>query len=272
MASWFDVAGFAFQEFSAGGVRTFAVVEGRAGSFPLLLLHPTPAASFVWSTTIQAIGRSRRIIAPDYPGWGRSRNRIESLILRLTRDGLRKWLIETANAQQCDKLDIMGLGDGAWLALEFLLAEPERVRRLGLLNLPLKRQTAVKHLLPWRTGDWNKHRHGKWLERESGLSETSRQLFKPMFSELLGGGWHAERSPDFPLSKFQNEVQTYREILRNFDGEVLLGWGAKSSGYDERLAAEFANGRQILLWHESTNFPMWEQPEQYEREITEFLR
>ena len=38
------------------------------------------------------------------------------------------------------------------------------------------------------------------------------------------------------------------------------------------IAAEIAKGRTIVVWHEAANFPMWEQPEQYSNEITEFLR
>ena len=272
MASWFDVAGFGFQEFSAGGVRTFAVVEGRTSGFPLVLLHPTPGASFVWSTTINAIGRSRRIIAPDYPGWGRSHNRMLPQKFQLSRDGLRKWLSEVTAAHQCEQLDIVGLGDGAWLAVDYLLTEPARVRRLGLLNLPLKQRMTTKRFLPWRKTDWNRRKLDQWLLNESGLSESNRQLVKPMFGELLAGGWHAEHSPEFPTGEFRSESSHYRDSLRKFDGEVLLGWGSNAVGYDEKLAAEFAQGREIVLWREAANFPMWEQPEQFTNEMTEFLR
>lgn len=271
MASWFDVAGFGFQEFSAGGVRTFAIVEGRASGFPLVLLHSVPGASFVWSTAIGSVGRSRRVIAPDFPGWGRSHNRVMPQKFTLSRDGLRKWLIEVVNAQQCEQLDIVGLGDGAWLAVDYLLMEPVRVRRLGLLNLPVKHSFAPKRLLPWGKSDWDKNKLGQWLDNNSGLSESNRQLVKPMFGELLAGGWHTERSPNFPASEFQIEISRYRDGLREYDGEVFMGWGANAVGYDEKLAAEFARGREIVLWHEAANFPMWEQPERFITEITEFL-
>lgn len=247
------------------------MVEGRAGGFPLVLLHSVPAASFVWSTTIQAIGRTRRIIAPDYPGWGRSHNRVQPMKFTLSRNGLQQWLQEVVTAQQCEKLDIVGLGAGAWLAVDYLLTEPARVRRLGLLNLPLKHRIETKQLLPWRKPDWDKRKLGKWLEQDSRLSEAHRQFAKPMFGELLAGGWHAERSPEFPTSEFRAEYSNYRDGLRKFDGEVLLGWGVNAAGYDEKLAAEFAQGRQIVLWHDAANFPMWEQPERFTTEMTEFL-
>ncbi len=123
MANWFEVSNFGFQEFSAGGVRTFAVVEGQQSAFPIVLLHGTPAASFVWSTTIAAIGRSRRCIALDLPGWGRSLERNGRPQLVLSRESLRKWLSDVVQAQQIQMFDLLGIGDGALLALEFLQGE-----------------------------------------------------------------------------------------------------------------------------------------------------
>ncbi len=157
------------------------------------------------------------------------------------------------------------------LQLIICLTEPARVRRLGLLNLPLKLKPSAKRFLPWRKTDWDKRTLGKWLEDKSGLSESNRQLVKPMFGELLAGGWHTERSPEFPCNVFHAELSSYRDGLRKFDGEVFLGWGANAVGYDEKLAAEFAQGREIVLWHEAANFPMWEQPEPYQTEMIEFL-
>lgn len=272
MASWFEVAGYGFQEFSAGGVRTFAIVEGRDSAFPLVLLHGTPGASFVWSTTIQAMGRSSRIIAPDIPGWGRSHNRVIPQTVKLSRDGLRQWLLDVLNAQQCEQCDLVGLGDGAWLAMDFLNEHPARVRRLGLLNLPLTQSFTGKFRWPWEKAYWTRVKLRKWMTQYSGLSIATRELVKPMFGELLSGGWNAVRSPEFPVSDFRSELSGYRDSLRGFDGDVMLGWGANAVGYDERLAAEIAQGRSILVWQEAANFPMWEQPEQFQNEMIEFFR
>lgn len=271
MANWFEVAGLGFQEFSAGGVRTFAVVEGRTTGFPLVLLHGTPGASFIWSTTVQAIGRSRRIIAPDLPGWGRSFNRVNPQPLALTRNGLRGWLNEVIAAQQIEQFDLVGIGDGALLALDLMFDRPERVRRLGLLNLPLKFKTIRKMRLLWRKPDWQRNKLRDWLVKESGLSASHRELVRPMFEELLSGGWHPASSPLFPTGEFRAEIVNYRDALQKFPGESLLGWGANSVGFDTELAAGFAQRKEIVIWQEAANFPMWEQPEPYQTEMIEFL-
>lgn len=272
MANWFEVSNFGFQEFSAGGVRTFAVVEGQQSAFPIVLLHGTPAASFVWSTTIAAIGRSRRCIALDLPGWGRSLERNGRPQLVLSRESLRKWLSDVVQAQQIQMFDLLGIGDGALLALEFLQAEPQRIRRLGLINTPLKASENRRLIWPWQKPGWRAARLQSWIERESGLPEKTRQAIEPQFRELLSGGWHAERSPEFPVQQFRSGIAGYKRCLREFKGETLLAWGANYCSYDEAQAADFAQGREAILWQEAGHFPMWEQHEAYLTEIVEFFR
>jgi len=263
VASWFEAAGFGYQEFTAGRLRTFAIVEGRTESCPLILLHSVPGASFMWSTTIHSIGRARKIIAPDLPGWGRSRNRITSPIVVLTRESLRVWLEELTASQQCERCDIAGLGSGAWLALEYLRSNPARVRRLALVNLPFRMNTSRRW--PWQKNDWNRARLATWYQQQSGLSNASPA--KPLFDELLSGGWHAESSPELTSAEYLVQMQEYAKALRGFEGEVLLSWGKQSAGYDPQHAAEFAQGREIVLWNEAANFPMWEQPREFEAEL-----
>jgi len=267
VASWFDVAGFSYQEFSAGGTRTFAVVEGQSGAFPLVLLHSIPGASFVWSTTIQVMGRKTRCIAPDFPGWGRSRNRMAVQKNELSRQILRHWLAEVIEAQQCAQCDLMGLGDGAWLATDYLLEHPEKVRRLGLLNLPLTGVSERKFKWPWQTADWTRSRLQEWL-KNSGANTSHAE---PMFQELFAGGRHAERSPEIPSDDFRQELAVYRDSLRRFEGETWLVWGESAAGVDPKLATEFALGRRAEIWQGAGNFPMWEQPERYTSEIRDFF-
>ncbi|MCB1060287.1 MAG: alpha/beta hydrolase [Calditrichaeota bacterium] len=267
MTSWFQAAGYDFQEFTANGLRTFAVVEGQSGGFPLVLLHSIPAASFVWSTTIQAIGRSSRIIAPDLPGWGRSHNRIAPVDFRLTRESLSAWLTDVISAQQCERCDIAGLGDGAWLAMEFVREHANKVRRLGLLNLPIAPKILPARRWPWQKQDWTGRRLTKWLADTAGLTDA----LESQFDELFAGGWHVERSPEFPSSEYLREIKAYRDRLRNFEGEILLGWGANSAGFDKERAEWFAQGRHIEVWENAGEFPMWEQPEQFASEMREFF-
>src|SRR5512138_3622015 len=93
---WYAARGFDLQEFSAGGVRTFAVVEGREGTFPVIFVHGLPGGAFLWAPVIEALGRKRRAIAPDQPGWGRSISRFGGTPPAATPAGLGGWLAAVA--------------------------------------------------------------------------------------------------------------------------------------------------------------------------------
>ncbi|MCB9357714.1 MAG: alpha/beta hydrolase [Calditrichaeota bacterium] len=272
MASWFEVSGFGFQEFSAGGVRTFAVVEGQQSAFPFVLLHGLPGASFVWSTTIAAIGRSRRIISPDLPGWGRSFDRMTPQRMSLTREKLFAWLADVIRAQQIEHFDLCGFQDGGWLALEFLRQQPDRVRRIGLINLPLKTQPERSIFGIRRKADWTRTRLADWLTRDSGLGQETLEQVRPMFEELLSGGWHPDGSPEFPRGEFLAEVAGYKQALREYKGETLLAWGDASAEYDAESVAAFAHGRSVHVFPGAGNFPMWDDPGQFHEVLVDFFR
>ena len=131
---WFLRAGFDVQEFSAGGIRTFAVIEGRRENFPVIFLHGVPGGAFVWEFVIAALGRKRLAIAPDFPGWGKSVSRYGEALPPPSPKWSLNWLNGLLAAQGIERFDLVAHGSGTWLALENLLEDSARVRRLSLLS------------------------------------------------------------------------------------------------------------------------------------------
>jgi len=116
-------------ELTIDGARVRYVDVG-AGD-PLVLLHGYPQSSACWRKQIGGLARSRRVIAPDWPGWGASER---SLALSYEYD------LEVTRIGRL--LDALGLGAvdlathdyGGFLGLGFVIAHPTRVRRFAILN------------------------------------------------------------------------------------------------------------------------------------------
>jgi pimeloyl-ACP methyl ester carboxylesterase len=180
---------------------------------------------------------------------------------------LKGWLVSMLDAQGISKFDVMGQGNGAWLALELLLSDSARVRRLGLVNLPLRKEKQGLRL-PWGN-DWTRTRVQRWVGSPE-LSETSRQISEPLWAEMFVQS-PPKRSPEFPESEFHGKLSGYGDALRGFAGEVMLLWGAKDAAYDEQPAREFAGGRSSIAFEESSRYPMWDEPEKYKKVVTEFF-
>lgn len=115
--------------------RNFLVADGRHihyrstgdGGIPLVMLHANPVSSRVLQPLMGELGKGRRVIAPDTPGFGDSDPLPEARpeIADFARH-VGKGLDELGLGQ----FDVYGSHTGANLALELALTRPAQVRRV----------------------------------------------------------------------------------------------------------------------------------------------
>ena len=110
------------------GRKVFAVTAGSGE--PVLLLHGYPQCASCWRHQIAALADDHHVVAPDWPGFGRSdppstaptydneTDRIERLVQRLG------W----------DRFNLCAHDYGGFIGLGYAIRHPERVLRLALLN------------------------------------------------------------------------------------------------------------------------------------------
>jgi pimeloyl-ACP methyl ester carboxylesterase len=104
----------------------------EAGSGPaVLLLHGWPTSSYLWRDVLPVIARSRRVIAPDLPGYGASD---KPTGVRYTYEVFSQAIDGLADRLGLDRLALAGHDLGGPIALRWALDHPERVRGLALLN------------------------------------------------------------------------------------------------------------------------------------------
>ncbi|MCO5970105.1 alpha/beta fold hydrolase [Actinoallomurus soli] len=111
---------------------THVNVCGPRDGEPLVLLHGAGATSTVWFANVGALGRTFRVYAVDTIGdAGRSvgdGRPIGDLA------GFMDWLDALFGALGLDGASVCGHSYGGWLALNYALHAPRRVRRLALLD------------------------------------------------------------------------------------------------------------------------------------------
>jgi pimeloyl-ACP methyl ester carboxylesterase len=260
---WFQRAGFDIQEFSANGVRTFAVVEGQREAFPVIFLHGVPGGAFMWEYVIAALGRKRFAIAPDFPGWGRSISHYATLPSP-TPEWSREWLNGVLTAQHVDRFDLVAHGTGGWLALQMLAQEPARVRRLSLISPRL--WSGRKEGLGARLGRiferpqvWSADRVRKWLGDHAALTPESRKHSAHEF---------AHRGPSDPPvlieRSFHVRFDVYRRMLAHFHGVTQLIWGENDPAYSLQQSEELVSNLDHPDVHRiahAGHFPMLDQPQ-----------
>ena len=111
--------------------QTFVRISGPADAPPLVLLHGIGGNSLQWMPNIKALSRDYRTYAVDnIYDFGRS---IYTRPLQ-SPDDFVKWLDEVFQALGLgDKVDLMGLSYGGWIASQYALQFPDRLNKLVLI-------------------------------------------------------------------------------------------------------------------------------------------
>ena len=99
----------------------------------LFLLHPLPGNGTVFDTIAPYLAAGRTVVAPEYPGYGRSDALREDPTIGRYADAM----IDVVRA--CDThgpADLLGFGAGCLVAVEMALRFPGEIHRLVLIDAP----------------------------------------------------------------------------------------------------------------------------------------
>ncbi len=122
-----------------GGKPETITVAGRATVIthagdgpPFVYLHSTLDESFMWFPFFQAWAKHFRVLVPTHPGFGQSEgfdqiDRIEDMAFHY---------VELFDSLGLEEVILGGVSLGGWIAAEFAVRWPERVRKLWLSAAP----------------------------------------------------------------------------------------------------------------------------------------
>ncbi|MBF6131689.1 alpha/beta hydrolase [Nocardia otitidiscaviarum] len=105
-------------------------LEAGSGE-PLVLLHGYPQSHVCWRHQIAPLARVRRVIAPDWFGWGES-ERAPGADCTYDREVVR--LARVLDTLAPGPVELAGHDYGGHLALGLAVRDPNRLRRLAILN------------------------------------------------------------------------------------------------------------------------------------------
>jgi pimeloyl-ACP methyl ester carboxylesterase len=128
---------------------THVIVSGPKEAPPLVLLHGYMATSIMWGPNIADFCKDYRVYAIDV--MGQPSKSIPTEPIRSPED-YAAWLAATLDGLHLDRIFLMGMSYGGWLALNFAIVAPERVQKLVLLSpgggfVPMARQFSLRGML-----------------------------------------------------------------------------------------------------------------------------
>jgi pimeloyl-ACP methyl ester carboxylesterase len=123
----------------SGGQPETISVNGRptvlmhAGEGPTFVyLHSSLGESFMWLPFYQAWAKQFRVLVPTHPGFGKSGGfeQIDTIA------DMAFHYVELFDALGLDEVILGGVSLGGWIAAEFAVRWPERVKKLWICNAP----------------------------------------------------------------------------------------------------------------------------------------
>lgn len=248
-------------EMDAGGVRLHYLTCGQGE--PVVLLHGRGNGAGIFLPVFPALVANRRVIALDLPGWGLSAK--PAFAGRTAQDALEFWMrgvVGLLDGLGLQDADVLGHSMGGFVALGLALEQPERVRRLVLVNAAgLDHVLGVdERLIYWLKPERLLRRFGpralRWALRYEvrdnmrGEPAISGALFDYLFAvmsqrEVIPSG---ARAFDHWIN-LKGVHLTFERRIRDLRMPVLLMWGDRDtmSPYSSALLAARALGPGHLV-------------------------
>ncbi len=107
--------------------------EPGSAARPLVLLHMSPLSSGMFRTIAPLLADRRTVIVPDRLGFGHS----DRLRERLVFEEYALATLDALDALDVDVFDVVGIHTGSCEAIELAVAHASRVRRAGVVALPV---------------------------------------------------------------------------------------------------------------------------------------
>ena len=107
--------------------------NGHEQGPPLVCLHPAPSSGLYFETALPMLNDGRRVIAPDYPGYGGSDPLPE---MPSIGDYARAMLECLEDLSITDPVDLLGFHTGCLVAVEMTMQKPSAAHRLVLCDVP----------------------------------------------------------------------------------------------------------------------------------------
>ena len=274
----------------SNGIRLHVVQAGPKSGVPVLLLHGFPEFWYGWRKQIPAlIAAGCRVIVPDQRGYNLSDKPLEIksyCVQTLVEDALG--LIK---ALDYEKVNLVGHDWGALIAWMLAIKHPERLHRLGIINVPhpmvmkrfllrdfdqMRRSLyALFFQFPWLPETIL--RAGNWRVASSGLRRSGRDnAFNDEDLEKYKIAWSQPGAMTAMLNWYRAVVRYPPEITNNMRVNVptLILWGVQDFALSRRMARpslDYCEDGNLIFFPDATHWVQHEEAEEVNRQLLSFI-
>ena len=244
-------------------------IEDEGSGFPLVLVHGFLGSSKMWEPQINFFKNYFRVIAPDLPGFGKSKevkshNSIQSIA---------NLLLKCLEEKKIDKFYLLGHSMGGMIVQEIAKKSGNKISKLICYS------TGPRGEMPGRFETVDQSRDNL---KKNGLEIMARNIAKTWFVKgenakyfdiCINAGKQASiETVDNALIAFKNWNGV--DTLKNIKNKTLIVWGDKDKSYNleqiKTLEKNIPNSSLIVFNNCAHNIHL-EEPEKFNNTIKHFL-
>jgi epoxide hydrolase 4 len=272
------------------GIHLHVVQAGPKSGVPVILLHGFPEFWYGFRRQIAALVEAGcRVIVPDQRGYNLSDK--PKGVKAYSMDELVMDVIGLIDALEYDKVNLVGHDWGAAVAWTAAIQHPERLQRLGILNVPhpavmrrflqrdleqLRRSWYIFFFqLPWlpeagmRANDW---RGAERALRNSGKIDT----FTDEDIEKYKEAWSQPGAMTAMINWYRAAARYPMSIPKDMRVTVptLMMWGMKDFALSHRMARpsmDYCEEGNLILFPDATHWVQLDAAEEVNHYVIDFL-
>ena len=244
-------------------------IEDEGSGFPLVLVHGFLGSSEMWEPQINFFKNYFRVIVPDLPGFGKSKevkshNSIQSIA---------NLLLKCLEEKKIDKFYLLGHSMGGMIVQEMAKKSGNKISKLICYS------TGPRGEMPGRFETVDQSRANL---KKNGLEIMIRNIAKTWFVKgenakyfdiCINAGKQASiETVDNALIAFKNWNGV--DTLKNIKNKTLIVWGDKDKSYNleqiKTLEKNIPNSSLIVFNNCAHNIHL-EEPEKFNNTIKHFL-
>lgn len=272
------------------GVKLHVAQAGPKSGIPVVLLHGFPEFWYGWRKQIPAlVDAGCRVIVPDQRGYNLSDKPKGVKSYRM--DELVKDILGLIDALEYEKANLVGHDWGAVVAWMLANRHPERLHKLGILNVPhpaVMRRFLTRDLEQIRRSWYVFLFQLPWLP-ERGMRQND---WRGAVSALRGSGKiHTFDKEDIAKYKeawsqpgaMTSMIHWYRAVVRHQSKMVngsrikvptLMMWGMKDAALSHRMARpsmDYVDEGNLIFFPEATHWVQHDAAEEVNHYLVDFL-
>jgi epoxide hydrolase 4 len=275
---------------NTNGIRLHVVQAGPKSGNPVLLLHGFPEFSYGWRKQIPAfVAAGCRVIVPDQRGYNFSDK--PKGVKAYCVDTLVEDITGLINALEYEKVNLVGHDWGAFVAWMLGIKYPERLHRLGIINMP--HPAVVKRFL---TRDFEQMRRslyalffqlpwlpeiilraGNWRVASLGMRTTGKHNpFTNEDIEKYKEAWSQPGAMTAMLNWYRAAARFQPQITNSMRVHVptLILWGANDFALSRRMARpslDYCDDGNLIFFPDATHWVQHEEADEVNRQLLTFL-